>query len=84
MFNRGFSINACPVHNLFEATLFIAWTIAAAYLVIGIFPRLRFLGVFASHVLIFHGGFCADACAGPAAHGSRRTFPARLSACMPR
>ena len=33
MFKRGFSINACPVNNLFEATLFIAWAIAAAYLI---------------------------------------------------
>jgi len=57
MIDRGFSINSCPVHNLFEATLFIAWTIAAAYLVFGVFQRLRFLGVFASHVLFFMGVF---------------------------
>jgi HemX protein len=54
---RGFSIKACPVNNLFEATVFIAWTIAAAYLVLGIVHRLRFLGAFASHVLFFMGVF---------------------------
>jgi HemX protein len=57
MVERGFSISACPVHNLFEATLFIAWTIAAAYLLVGLFHRLRFLGVFASQLLFFMGVF---------------------------
>ena len=44
MVRRGFSINHCPVNNLFEATVFIAWSAAAAYLVIGLLPKLRFLG----------------------------------------
>ncbi|HEV2692875.1 MAG TPA: cytochrome c biogenesis protein CcsA [Verrucomicrobiae bacterium] len=57
MFKRGFSINQCPVNNLYEATVFIAWTIAAAYLVLGMFQKLRFLGAFASHVLFFIGVF---------------------------
>lgn len=57
MIKRGFSINSCPVNNLFEATVFISWTIAAAYLIIGIFQRLRFLGAFASHLLFFLGVF---------------------------
>jgi HemX protein len=57
MFRRGFSFNQCPVNNLYEATVFIAWTIAAAYLVLGVWQRLRFLGAFASHVLFFIGVF---------------------------
>lgn len=57
MIRRGFSINACPVNNLFEAMLFIGWTIAAAYLIFGLFQRLRFLGVFASHFLFCVGIF---------------------------
>jgi len=57
MFKRGFSINQCPVNNLYEATTFIAWTIVAAYLVIGLLPRLRFLGAFASPVLFGIGVF---------------------------
>jgi ABC-type uncharacterized transport system permease subunit len=57
MFKRGFSTAQCPVNNLYEATVFIAWTIVAAYLVIGISHRLRFLGAFASHVLLFMGVF---------------------------
>ena len=57
MFQRGFSMAQCPVNNLYEATVFIAWTIAAAFLAVGIFRKLRFLGAFASHVLFFIGVF---------------------------
>jgi HemX protein len=57
MFLRGFNFKQCPVNNLYEATIFIAWTIVAAFLILGIFHRLRFLGAFASHVLFFMGVF---------------------------
>ncbi|HEY4416728.1 MAG TPA: cytochrome c biogenesis protein CcsA [Verrucomicrobiae bacterium] len=57
MFKRGFSINECPVNNLYEATTFIAWTITVSYLVLGIFSKLRFIGAFASHILFFMGVF---------------------------
>ncbi len=57
MFLRGFRLNRCPVSNLYEATTFAAWTIVAAYLVIGLWPRLRFLGAFASPVLFGIGVF---------------------------
>ncbi len=51
MFLRGFSLDRCPIHNLYEATLFVAWTMTAAYLVFGLWSRLRFLGAFAAPVL---------------------------------
>ena len=54
---RGFSINQCPVNNLYEATTFTAWTIVAAYLIIGLLRRLRFLGAFAAPVLFAIGVF---------------------------
>jgi HemX protein len=57
MVKRGLRFDQCPVNNLYEATTFIAWTIVMAYLVFGIFRRLRFLGAFASHVLFFMGVF---------------------------
>ena len=57
MFKRGFSLQQCPVNNLYEATTFIAWTIVTAYLVIGVWSRLRFLGAFASPVLFAVGVF---------------------------
>src|SRR5476649_1726558 len=57
MFLRGFNFKQCPVNNLYEATVFIAWTIVAAYLVLGLLPRLRFLGAFASPLLFGIGVF---------------------------
>ena len=46
MLERGFSLNRCPIRNLFEATMFIAWTMVALYLVLGLWARMRFLGTF--------------------------------------
>lgn len=57
MFQRGFSLNRCPISNLYEATTFIGWTIVAAYLLIGAWGRLRFLGAFVSPVLLGLGVF---------------------------
>lgn len=57
MVKRGFSLDRCPVTNLFEATMFILWTIAAAVLVAGLWPRLRFLGAFAAPLLFAAGVF---------------------------
>ena len=57
MIKRGFSLKQCPVNNLYEATIFIAWTIVAVYLVIGLWHRLRFLGAFASPVIFAIGIF---------------------------
>lgn len=54
---RGFSLSRCPVNNLYEALTFIAWTIVATYLVVGLFPRLRFLGAFAAPILFGIGVF---------------------------
>lgn len=54
---RGFRLNHCPVTNLYEATIFVAWTIVAVYLAVGVWPRLRFLGAFASPVLFCIGVF---------------------------
>ncbi len=54
---RGFRLNHCPVTNLFEATMFALWSIAGAYLAVGLWPRLRFLGAFASPVLFGIGVF---------------------------
>lgn len=54
---RGFSLKHCPVSNLYEATIFVMWTIVAAYLVLGLWARVRFLGAFASPVLFAIGVF---------------------------
>jgi ABC-type uncharacterized transport system permease subunit len=57
MLQRGFSFNRCPVSNLYEAIAFFLWTIVGCYLVVGLWPRLRFLGAFASPVLFCVGVF---------------------------
>jgi ABC-type uncharacterized transport system permease subunit len=57
MIARGFNLQRCPMNNLYEATLVIAWTIVAAYLVFGAWARLRFLGAFASPILLAIGVF---------------------------
>jgi len=54
---RGFSLKHCPVTNLYEATTFAMWTIVAVYLVVGLLPRLRFLGAFAAPILFAIGVF---------------------------
>ena len=60
MWKRGFSLDRCPVNNLFEATMFTAWTIVTAYLAIGLWSRVRFLGAFASPILLALGVFALN------------------------
>lgn len=57
MFQRGFAYNRCPIHNLYEATIFVEWTMLAIYLAVGLWSRLRFLGAFASPFLFGIGVF---------------------------
>ena len=57
MAKRGFSLHQCPVNNLYEATAFVLWTIAVSSLVLGLLPKLRFLGVFTSPLLFVIGMF---------------------------
>lgn len=57
LIQRGFSLSRCPVNNLYEAIAFVMWTIMAAYLVIGAWHRLRFIGAFAAPILFGIGVF---------------------------
>lgn len=57
MLARGFSLNRCPITNLFEAILFILWAIGLAFLAIGFSHRLRFLGVFIAPLFFCVGVF---------------------------
>jgi len=57
IFKRGFILNQCPVYNIYEATTFFTWFIVLAYLIIGLWPRFRFLGVFITPVLLATGVF---------------------------
>jgi HemX protein len=73
MFLRGFHLDRCPVNNLYEATLFLAWTTVAVYLAIGLWSRLRFLGAFASPVLFAIGVFALMPALDPP-HGPKPAF----------
>ena len=57
MLLRGLSLERCPVNNLYEAMTFVAWAIAAAFLVLGLFPRLRHFGAFVAPVVFGIGVF---------------------------
>jgi len=73
MFQRGFSLERCPINNLYEATTFVAWTIVAAYLLLGSWWRLRFLGAFASPILFAIGVFALMPGLDPP-HGDKPVF----------
>lgn len=75
---RGFSLQHCPVSNLYEATIFVMWTVVASYLVVGLWPRMRFLGAFASPFLFALGVFALMPRLDPA-HGARPEFSAGLT-----
>lgn len=57
MLQRGFRLDRCPIRNLFEATMFLAFTMVAIYLVVGFWRRFRFLGAFAAPILLSIGVF---------------------------
>jgi ABC-type transport system involved in cytochrome c biogenesis permease subunit len=75
MVKRGFEFTRCPVNNLYEATVFICWTIVTACLLIGLRPRFRSLGALASPVLFGIGVFAlmpALDVRGPVPNGAHR------------
>jgi HemX protein len=57
MLMRGYSLDRCPINNLYEATKFVMWTMTGAYLGLGLLRKLRFLGAFAAPVLFAIGVF---------------------------
>ncbi len=70
---RGFSLQQCPVNNLFEATMFSAWGLVLANLIVGLLPRLRFLSTFASPMLFAIGVFALMPSLDPP-HGPKPEF----------
>lgn len=73
MMRRGFTVSHCPVNNLFEAMMFSTWTIVGVYLAVGMWPRLRFLGAFASPVVLAMGVFALMPALDPP-HGPQPEF----------
>lgn len=77
MLQRGFSVQQCPVFNLFEATMFVLWTLLLCLLVLGLFPRLRFVAAFAAPVLLAVGIFALMPALDPP-HGPKPEFRGAL------
>jgi ABC-type uncharacterized transport system permease subunit len=77
MVKRGFSLNQCPVNNLYEATVFLTWATALACLIIGLLPRLRYLGAFAAPLLFVVGFFALMPSLDPP-HGPKPEFSGGL------
>jgi ABC-type uncharacterized transport system permease subunit len=71
MVQRGLSLNRCPIDNLYEATSFVMWAAVGTYLVVGLWPRLRFIGAFASPMLFAVGVFAMFPGLDPAGEGPR-------------
>lgn len=46
LFIRGHALGSCPITNLFEVLVFLAWSIALIYMLIGTAYRLSLLGAF--------------------------------------
>ena len=51
IFQRGIEQGRCPMGNLYEVTSLVTWTIVGAYLVIGLWGRIRSFGAFAAPVV---------------------------------
>ena len=83
MVKRGFSFNVARSTTSTRPLLFIAWTIVAAYLVVGVWSRLRFLGAFASPVLFVMGVFALMPALDPAPT-AKPNFHTTGPACTPR
>lgn len=54
---RGFSLQKCPVGNLFEAAMFLSWALVLCHLVAGLWPRVRFLCAMSAPLLLLIGVF---------------------------
>ena len=57
MLMRGLLHGQCPVNNLYEAVAFVDAAIVGTCLVIGLWPRLRYVGAFAAPVVFAIGVF---------------------------
>lgn len=77
MLQRGFSLNRCPVNNLFEAIMFFTWTTTFSYLLVGLLRRFRFVGAFAAPWLFAIGVFALMPSLDPP-HGPKPEFSGAL------
>src|SRR5467141_5415765 len=49
---RGHALGRCPITNLFEVFIFVAWSIALFYIVVGPAYRLSLMGAFTAPLVV--------------------------------
>jgi len=54
---RGHALGRCPLTNLFEVFIFLAWSIALIYMVVGPAYRLSLMGAFTAPLVVLLQGF---------------------------
>src|SRR5260370_25389313 len=50
---RGHALGRCPITNLFEVIVFVAWSVALFYIVVGPASRLSLIGAFSAPLVGF-------------------------------
>src|SRR5213595_3004041 len=54
---RGHELHRCPVTNLFEVLIFLAWSVALIYMLVGPTYRLSLMGAFTAPLVLLLQGF---------------------------
>src|ERR1041385_6396105 len=49
---RGHDLGRCPISNLFEVLVFVAWSVALFYMVVGPAYRLSLMGAFTAPLVV--------------------------------
>src|ERR1700724_2187770 len=70
---RGHELGRCPITNLFEVIIFVAWSVALFYIVVGPAYRLSLMGAFTAPVVALLQIFALIA---PIDHPHRPKLPA--------
>jgi ABC-type uncharacterized transport system permease subunit len=58
---RGHAVGRCPLTNLFEVFIFLAWSVALIYMLIGPGYRLSLMGAFTAPLVLLLQGFASIA-----------------------
>jgi HemX protein len=54
---RGHALGRCPLTNLFEVFIFLAWSVALMYMLVGSIYRLSLMGAFTAPLVVLLQGF---------------------------
>src|SRR6266404_4589235 len=54
---RGHELKRCPLTNLFEVFVFLAWSVALIYMLVGPAYRLSLMGAFTAPLVVLLQGF---------------------------